>query len=584
MPHEIPETVYATLSWRDMEVRQADDATAEDTAGPRPRTVTAQLATYGTVNRPQSAWGVPIRLEAGALAAPEDLNAVKFLRDHDSARVIGAMTHVQATQAGLTGTFRLGRTQDADEAFSLAQDGILDSVSVGYLIHDAALVLEDNEEILSVTRGSLFEVSLVGRPADTSARIESVTARKADPMNTTAPAPASAPPSSALSTEQLDAVLAHVRDNMAPAAAAPITSGDSIVRARLVDGDGNPIVLARERTDPRIVTAQGRDGRRYSAGDFFSSYAAGVNEGNWTKHNEIKAALADELTSDIPGLLPTAIVGELLGRASGNRQVWDSFTLRDMPMAGSGFSRPRISQHVKTDIQATQKTEVASQKFKVVLDPVTKTTISGALDVSQQALDWSSPSLLNELIIDFTRLYMSRVDTFAGAALIAAATTGAQTVTWNGQAGTLVKALADAAILVFKGVDPETDSSPNTIWLSPDIWATLVGLTDTTGRPLLPQINPMNATATTDISNPAAGIMGSGFRWVVDKRLPNQTFIMGDATYLEAYENGRRFLQAVRPDVLGLDIAYMGYVATYAPYPKTLVKINIVAPNAQGAK
>lgn len=583
-PHDPVGTVYAMLSWRDMDVRQADAAPGENPG----RTITAQLATYGTVNRPQSAWGIPVRLAAGALETPADINAVKFLRDHDSSRVIGAMTTVEQTDQGLSGTFRIGRTQDADEALSLASDGILDAVSVGYAVHDASIVVEADEEILNVTRASLFEVSLVGRPADSSARIDSVTARKAPAMTLPALPTPDAPPAPEVHTftdAQMDAIHAQLTARMAPADAAPIAP-PAVTRSTLVDQAGNPIVLAsaRDRFDPRIPSALGRDGRRYTAGDFFASYARGTHEGDWTKHHEIKAALADELTSDVPGLLPRAIVGELLGRATGRRAVWDSLSTRDMPMAGAGFSRPRITQHVKVDTQATQKTEVASQKYTVALDEVSKSTLAGALDVAQQAIDWTSPALLNELIIDFTRIYLSRTDSFASAALVAATTAGAQNVVWDGTAATLTKALADAAVLVYNGVSTEVDSFPNTIWISPDVWALLAGLVDTTGRPLFPQVGPMNASGTVDLTNPESGVSAMGFRWVVSKRLPAKTFIMGDAAYAESYENGRRFLQAIRPDVLGLDIAYMGYVATYFPYPKTLVKITITPAAPLAAK
>lgn len=554
-------------------------ATAEEGPAPKgetrgPRTISAQLTTYGQTLNPQSAWGMPVRLVEGALQTPDQLNDVKLLRDHDEHQVVGAMTSIEQTDAGPRGTFRLARTASADEAFLLAQDGIIDAVSVGYGVHDYTVLTEDNQEILEVSRATLREVSLVGRPADSTARIDSVTARKAPAM--TVPVQTTEPVPGELTPAQMDAVMAHVRDNMAPAVAAPIAPPE-IVRANLVDQNGNPIVLAhaRDRIDPRVPTALGRDGKRYSAGDFFASYARGANEGDWTKHHEIKAALADELTSDVPGLLPKAIVGELLGRATGRRPVWDSLSSRDMPMAGAGFSRPRITQHVKVDPQTAQKTEVASQKYTVALDEIAKTTLAGALDVAQQALDWTSPSLLNELIIDFTRIYLARTDTFAGAALIAATTAGAQNVVWNGEAETLTKALADAAVLVYNGVSVEVDSFPNTIWISPDVWAILAGLTDTTGRPLFPQVGPMNTSGTIDLTNPETGVRAMGFRWIVSKRLPAGTFIMGDATYAESYENGRRFLQAVRPDVLGLDIAYMGYVAVYFPYPKTLVKITI---------
>lgn len=548
--------------------------------GTRPRSISATLASYGTARHPISAWGGAVRLMPGAIEEPAVLSDVKLQRYHNDDRIIGVMSGFEQDDEQVRGTFRLARTADADEAFVLAQDGILDAVSMGYRIHDASPVVEDGQDILEVTRASLFEVSLVGHPADDTARISAVTARKADPVNDIptqlSPAPDEATPSAQL----LDTVLAHVRDNLAPATATPVAAQEPR-EVRLVDGDGNAIALAHERNDPRIPAVIGRDHKRYTAGDFFASYARGVNEGDWTRHHEIRAALADELTSDVPGLLPQQIIGELLGRASGRRPVWGSFTPRDMPMTGEKFSRPMITQHVAVGPQATQKTQVATQKYTVALNDVPKITLAGALDVAQQAIDWTSPSLLNELILDFTRIYISRTDQKAADDLIAAQTKGAESVAWDGTAATFATALAAAAAAVAANAPVEADAMPNTLWLSLDMWAQLAGLTDTTGRQLLPQLGPMNATGTTDLSRPeTGGLQIPGFNVVVSKRFPEQTIIVGDSNYLEAYENGRRFLQAVRPDVLGLDIAYMGYTATYAPYPTTLVKITLPAPTA----
>lgn len=573
-PDEHLEIRYAAA----VQAAESEDQSADDR--PRARQITAHLTTYGQTLTPQSSWGMPVRMLAGALQAPPGLNAVKLLRDHDESRVIGAMTEFKASKTGPKGVFRLARTAAADEAFVLAEDGILDSVSVGYGVQDYRIVTEDEREVLEVSRAMLREVSLVGRPADPTALIDSVSARKARPVNAlpaqaAEPAPAPAP---SLSTEQLDQVLAHLRDNMAPPAAAPVTP-PPVVSARIVDADGNPIVLAAaDRRDPRIATVTGRDGRPYTAGDFFSTYARGVQQGDWTPHQTIRAALADEITTDIPGMLPQAIVGELLGRASGRRPVWDSFAARDMPMSGAKFSRPKITQHVTVGPRGTEKTAPPSQKFKVALEEVAKKTFAGGLDVSNEALDWSSPSLLNELIVDFTRIYAAYTDQYASTELVAAATAGAQSVAWDGTAPKLIKALADAAVLVAQGVDPTVDAFPNTIWISLDVWALIAGLTDTTSRPLLPNVGPMNAFGGINITDPTAGPTQTGFQWVVSRNLPAQTMIMGDREYVERYENGRRLLQAQNVPALGLDIAYMGYGAVYAPYTKTLVKITLPAP------
>lgn len=571
----------------DVVVQAAADQVAAD---PQRRTITARLTTYDTITHPMSAWGMPVRLAKGALQVPDQVSDVKILQAHDSSRVVGVLASAEERDGALYGTFRLGRTQDAEDALMNAADGIIDAVSVGYRVHDAALATVDDEEIYDVTSASLFEVSFVGRPGDPSARIESVTARKApampkpnDPQTITqdgAPVAPAAP--------TMDEIMAQVRAEMAPAAAAPVVSPDIQALAHLqqpvVMANGVPVALGRGRAEGRFPAAVGRDGKRYTAGDYFAAYASGVNEGDWTRHNEIRAALADELTSDVPGLLPQQIVGELLGRASGRRPLFDSLTERQMPMVGEKFSRPMITQHVQVGTQTAQKTEVISRKFTVALNDVPKVTLAGALDVAQQAIDWTSPALLNELIIDFTRIYVARSDFAAATALQNAATAGAQTVTWDGTPATIVGVLAQAAGLVYGNAPIEADAFPNTIWLSTDMWVKLAGLSDTTGRPLFPGLGPMNAPGTVDLSNPETGLSLPGFRVVVDKNLAEGTMIMGDREYTESYENGRRFLQAVRPDVLGLDIAYMGYVAFYMPYPKTLVKITVTETEALAAK
>jgi len=576
-PEQHDDIVYATSVWHDMDVRLVDVQQAEAMSAPKPRTISARLLTYGTINRPRNSWGMPVRLEAGALESPDDLNDVKFLRDHDPSRVIGAMTDLDSAGKGPRATFRMARTLDADEAVSLAEDRIVNAVSVGYRMHDYSFQQVDDTEIISVTRASLFEVSLVGNPADTSARIDAVTARKAPTMNAPVTPEKPATPEADFTEAQLDAVLAHVRDNMAPAAAAPIAP-PSIVSARIVDPNGKPVVLASERRNAKIPTAWGKDGRPYTAGDYLAAYASGVQFGQWTRHDEIRAALADEITTDVPGLLPVAIIGELLGRAAGRRPVWESLSPRDMPMAGAKFDRPRITAHVIVGDRGAEKTNPPSQKFTVALDEVSKKVFAGGLDVSNEVLDWTSPAILNELVMDFTRIYAAYTDTYASTQLVAAQVAGAQNVVWDGTAATFNKALADAAILVAEGVGPESDAFPNTIWISLDVWAQLAALNDTTGRALIPNLGPTNAFGTFDLSDPTSGPAQTGFRWVVGRRLPAGTFIMGDRDFTEAYENGRRMLQAQNVPQLGLDLATMGYGATYFPYPKTLVKIGPAAP------
>lgn len=550
-------------------VRAAD---AQATAGPR--MLDGVLATYGETVHPYGPW-YAVRLAKGAFEIPTQLSDVKMLADHDRSRVIGVLDTTDDQGDSVTGALRFGRTQAANEAFMQAEDGILDGLSVGYRVIDGRDLVEDGKNVFEVTRAALFEVSLVAWPADSTARVTTVTAssRGTDLMNAL-PAPPvvpTQPQPATLTDAQLDSIAAALGTRMAPVPSVNPVPGSE---ARIAT------VTATERPG-RYPAARGRDGKLYTAGDYFSAYHGAINSGQWDQFRTIQAALADELTSDVPGLLPTAIIGELLGRAVGRRDVWDSLRSRDMPMLGAEFSRPKITQHVDVARQLLQKTQVATRKMTVELEPVAKQTLAGALDIAVQVIDWTAPSFINEVVVDFVAIYLAATNSKAATDLVAAQVIGAQSVVWDGTAPTLVKALAEAAGLVINGVDPEMESAPNTVWLSIDQWVALAGLIDTTGRPLLPSVGPMNASGQIDLSTPQTGVSGMGFRWVVSKKLPAGTFIMGDSTYTESYENGRRFLRADRPDTLGLDLAYMGYTATYFPYPKTLVSIAPATPPAE---
>jgi HK97 family phage prohead protease len=577
-------------------------------ADPNPEIAASQVEARNTVGGPVVEYDVDlhpsgpfetVRFAHGSIEAPVELRRVKLLRDHEDTNPVGVLTRWDPAGAVVDASFRLGRHPKAVEAAGLVEDEILDGFSVGIIPTEYH---HDDAGTAVVTRAHLREVSLVAIPAISTTRARLGAAERKDPGMTGTPAPAApapaptptAPPEVADAAMQarIDALLATRIDAMmaaatAPAAAAPLPDGAT--------GAGTEPVTADARTtDGRIVAtdrpsqyaaARGNDGRMYTAGDFLAAFALGATSGDWSKHKAITAALADETTTEVPGLLPYAIVGELLGRQNGRRPLWDSFRSRSMPMMGTSFGRPRITQHVKVDVQETQKTEVATQQLKVLLDDVKKTTIAGGLDVAQQAIDWSSPSLLNELVADFISVYIRYTDAYAAKTLVAATTgTGhAVPVEWDGTAGTIAGVLATAAGQVYSSLGADEDAFPNTAWCSVDMWVALAGLADKTDRAMFPALGPANAYGRTDLARPDQGMRDTGFNWVVDKNLPTGSFIIGDAQLCETYENGRRLLQAVVPGVLGLDLAYMGYVASYMPYPKTLVPIKVKKESGGGS-
>jgi hypothetical protein len=140
----------------------------------------------------------------------------------------------------------------------------------------------------------------------------------------------------------------------------------------------------------------------------------------------------------------------------------------------------------------------------------------------------------------------------------------------------LQKGIAAASATIFGAVN----IMPDTLWVSPDVWAYISGLADTTGRPLFSTIGPMNAAGALD------GMSGNvyGLRLVVDMFLPAQSAIVGVSGLAEFYEQVGGQLSVTEPSILGFVVAYYGYVAWCFPAPTGFVKLTgILAETAEAS-
>lgn len=559
---------------------------AADEEGRKLRYLTGRMITYGSVIHPHGAYSA-VRFLPGSIEAHEELGRIKLLRDHDAATPLGVLSALDDDGAAVSGTFRLGSHAQASDAVALVADGILDGLSVGVRVLESRAVEEDDQLIQEVTRAQLREVSLTPIPADDDARVSDVAAtRKETPMPETLTE--SVPPPAAVTASEVGDIVRAALAERAPADAAPL-SPSAVVTAAERSGhvSHNGMVIDAEgygRSGPAYCSPRGE---RISAGDYMSAYLQARIGGAQEPWQNIRAALAHQKTSDVPGLLPPVIVQPLIDTFNDARPVFDSLSLRVMPAQGAKFSRPQVTQHVKVGVQAEEKTEVVSQPMKLVLNEVAKRTIAGALNVSVQAIDWTSPAILDLIINDFARAYAQWSEADISTSFAAAA--GGTPVNADpADPASINKALFTASAAVYK----DSFSVPNTVWMSPDVWATLGSLVDKNGRPLYPFLNPQNAFGSLSPTDITGGGQVGPFRVVVGPGLPTGTFIVGNSRYAEVYEDRRGMLRAEEPSVLGVQLAWYGYVATYVSVPKAFVPIKLVpatpeapeAPAADSAK
>ena len=466
-------------------------------------------------------WNVKATLSGGESviflegSLPEDGPMPKLLEFHDDTRVIGRVTERVSTSEGLLFVAKLSATRAADDALALLADGALDSVSVGAVPTKFKRLADGT---LEVSEAKFVELSVVTVPAYESAQVYSVAA--------------SSPDDEAPDEEETPTPTPSEEDEMSESLEAAVPTA--------------PIQYA---------TIVKRDAKLPTAVEYLSAAIAGGTA--WERmHEALRAAAPDVVTSDTPGVLPTPILGPVYNNFIGRRPVVDAIGARSMPGGGKIFIRPEVTTHTSIGASLAEMTN-QSGTFVVSSNSVTKQIFGGFVNISEADLDWTDPAILSLLLDDMGRIYANATDNFAADTLVSGAS-----VTRNFVAADLVNPqswsewVAGSAGTILSS---SNGNLPTHIFVSPDIWGNLLGLTDTSDRPLFPQVGPMNA-----YGNLAPGQYNGnafGLQVVVDRNFAAATLIAGDASGYELFEQQKGAISLDNPSTLSRTIAFRGYFA-----------------------
>lgn len=278
-------------------------------------------------------------------------------------------------------------------------------------------------------------------------------------------------------------------------------------------------------------------------------------------------AAAHITTPSFAGTFPDPIVGPVINLINSSRPLVSAIGVTPIP-AGPSFRRPRLNDpNIATGVapQANEKDELVSQAFTLSSDPVNLFTLGGYVNVARQVIDWgvaSMDSIVNQLAARYSYA------TERQAVTEMKKSTSKVTLAAGADAETTLAAIYEAAGLVFT----ETAALPTTLAVGPLGWASLGSLTSTGGQPIFPMLNPVNASGTfggptTFEGNPM------GLRFVVTPGITDGAMWMVNSAALEIYEQVVGQLAVVEPSVLGIQVAYAGYVGLFRPAPNGAVQI-----------
>lgn len=351
-----------------------------------------------------------------------------------------------------------------------------------------------------------------------------------------------------------------------------------------------PLPAQPRRADPERASVY------HSAGAFLVDYmrANGLADSQRTRDEAAAARVAaayqtraDQTTADTPGLLPTPIVGGVVNLIDANRPLITSLggakSLGGIP--GKTFTRPTISQHVAVGPQTAEKTALPSQKMSVTPITFDKSTYGGSVDISRQDMDFTQPGAWDILVTDLANVYARETEAAVADAFTTAATGAAVTMGTAGQNPTLAEwstALYTAAMRSYNA----GFRMPDRVWCSLDVWASLGSLVDVARLALPPSGDLDEAAGSSSLADFRGDVIG--LPRIVVPMFSDGTCIVGPSSLFEAYEEVIGLLSVIEPSILGVEVAYGGYLAQGSLFGGAFVPITVAgtlptaAPSSNG--
>jgi HK97 family phage prohead protease len=501
-----------------------DAAAGEDS----PRTITGVAVPWDTPAVVSG--GQKVQFLRGAF----DVNQkpAKLIENHDMSQLRGVVSELVDDESGLLFTAKFAKTTASDQAIELVKAGAYDSVSVGAV----PTKFKYKGDTMIVSKANLLELSLVAIPAFSDAVITEIAASQPDEESE----------EEVVEPQPLDIPEEETMSEVTPTVEA---SAETVPTA--------PIFATARREVPLPTAAE-----------YIGAFIAGGSA--WHQMSEaLRAGAPDIVTTDTPGILPTPILSPVYNNFIGRRPVVDAIGVKAMPAGGKVFIRPEVTTHTSIGASIGEQSPTAGT-LVVFNNQVTKQIFGGYVNISEADIDWSDPSILQVVLDDMGRIYANSTDNYAADQLVAGASvTQAFAAADTGKPEVWAAEIAEAAATILSS---SNGNLPTHLFVAPGIWQDLLALSDSSKRPLFPQVGPMNA-----FGNLAPGQYNGnafGLQVVVDRNFASATCIVGDASGYELFEQQKGTMSIESPSTLSRTIALRGYFAALMIDPTKFVKFT----------
>lgn len=520
---------------------RADD-TSDDS-----REITGIGVPYGETT--QIAPGFFERFEAGA--ADDDGDALALWQHCDP---MGLVVKSETVEAGRQVTLKLSRTSVGDDAYTLVKDGVIRSLSIGFVMRDYRIEEDDETGDITIihTRVDVREYSLVPWPAYASAAITDVRHR---------PNPHLERPNMSGTT---DTITRDDLDNLSNAFTERTEDLSRQIAALDIGDDHADEMLARAAEFTEI-------------GDWIKAI---VDERS-ARHETALELHRDLTTSDIPSKIVNSpgFIGDLTKQLVERRRWTNRFRQRALPNRGMSVDYIKTTSTAVVAEQLQELEELSKGAgFTVTPSSAPIRTFGGGETVSRQVIERSEAWVITQMFEAFARQYGRVTETATRLFAVGVI----DRIIAAGEPDTVATIPADWS--AFDWIDVLVDSAErfddlgytlDELALSSDVFKALAAEAGTDGRPLL-EVSGTGSNVMGSLNLPK--VSGNLLRLPVTV-LPGTTSrgMFYDPSAIETLESpGAPFwLQEDRALNLARDYACYGYLAHIDPHPQAILPVVV---------
>ena len=474
--------------------------------------------------------------EAGSIEI-DDVSKIKLFSQHDMKKPIGRMTASEVKEDGIYATFKLSRSSAGTDALVMAQEGLVSGLSIGAEII-ASKPSRNGHTVVSAAK--LKEVSLVTEPAFKSAQVLEIAAEEAE-----AEAVEETLPTESETIVEDTTVVATPVEAAAVEAAAPTIKAMAFTTPRI---DTNPAVFLENSIRAQLGDENAR---------------------------QYLAAASDTTTTEVAGLVPTRQLTEIINnKSTAGRPSIDAISTGTLPDAGFKFQIPRVKA-VPTVAAAAEKGAFSDTQVEIEYLDVTVAKYAGMQLFDVEVLDRTSPAFFAELQSLMADAYAKATNVAVRTAIQTGASADATAITLPWDGAEMAGFIARASDSIYTA----TLRFATGVIVSPTQWSNIMGMVDSSNRPLFIASQPQNAAG-----NVSQSLRGSllGLDLYVDYSLTgvaDGSIVVVNRESFTWYESPRLQLRADKVGTGQVEVGYYGYgaIATKVPSAGGAFKFNNAA-------